>query len=313
WDPAVNPDMAHARWQRTLDYMVASGYITQAEADEQEFPETVDSQDADAYGGTDGYLLVMIRNELLANGFTKDQIDSGGLEIVSTVDQEKQEAAVEAAENLPEDKPEGVRVALTSIDNDTGGIIALYGGHDYLERQSNNATQDIAQGGSTFKAFGLIAALENGATLEESFPSYSPMTVDGYTINNFDSINRGNIDLVTATQHSVNSVFVQLNAEYGAENLVDVATRLGLPEDTQGLKANLANVLGTASPHPADLAEAYSTIGSGGIHHNRHIVASVTGPDGEQLYTPDTSGERVVEDQVIADATYAMQQVVQGG
>src|SRR5699024_5222773 len=189
WDPAVNPDMAHARWQRTLDYMVASGYISQAEADEQEFPETAGSKDADTYGGTDGYLLVMIRDELLANGFTKDQIDSGGLEIVSTIDQDKQAAAVEAAENLPDDKPEGVRVALTSIDNDTGGIIALYGGHDYLERQSNNATQDIAQGGSTFKAFGLIAALENGATLEASFPSYSPMTVNGYTINNFDSIN----------------------------------------------------------------------------------------------------------------------------
>src|SRR5699024_10596918 len=200
-----------------------------------------------------------------------------------------------------------------SIDNDTGGIIALYGGHDYLERQSNNATQDMAQGGSTFKAFGLIAALENGATLEETFPSYSPMTVDGYTITNFDSINRGYIDLVTATQHSVNSVFVQLNAKYGPENLVDVATRLGLPEDTQGLQPNLANVLGTASPHPADMAEAYATIGSGGIHHNRHIVATVTGPEGEQLYAADTSGERVVDAQVIADATYAMQQVVEGG
>src|SRR5699024_10269047 len=220
---------------------------------------------------------------------------------------------VQAAEDLPEDTPDSVRVALTSIDNDTGGILALYGGHDFLERQRNNATQDVAQGGSTFKVFALIAALENGATLDDRFASYSPMTIDGYTVPNFDTINRGYIDLVTATKYSVNTVYVQLNDQTGPEKLVDVAERLGLPEGMNGLDPYLSNVLGTAAPHPADMAEAYSTIASGGVHHDRFIVSSVTNSDEETLYTGGDDGEREVQEDVIADATYAMQQVVQGG
>ena len=313
WDPAANPDMAEARWQRTLDYMVANEYITQDEADEQTFPDVQEPSRTDVYGGSNGYLLVMIRNELLADGFTEDEIDGGGLTITSTIDESLQEHAVESAEDMPEDTPGNVRVALTSIDNVTGGILALYGGHDYLDQQRNNATQATAQGGSTFKVFGLIAALENEATLDSRFPSYSPMDVDGYTVNNFDSINRGYIDLITATKYSVNSVYVQLNQQTGPDQLVDVAQRLGLPEDTSGLDPYLSNVLGTASPHPADMAEAYSTIASGGVHHDRFIVSEVTNTDDETLYTGGDDGEREFDEEVIADATYAMQQVVQGG
>ncbi len=313
WDPAVAPDQAQARWERTLAFMVESGDITQAEADSQEFPEVAEPVRTDTYGGPNGYLLTMIRDELIAAGFTEDEIDGGGLTITSTIDEDLQDDAVAAAESLPEDTPDGVRVALTSIDNSTGGILALYGGPDFLERQRNAATQDVAQGGSTFKAFTLIAALENGATLEDRYTSYSPMDIDGHEVNNFDRVNRGNIDLATATQHSVNTSYVQLNREYGPENLVDVAHRLGLPEDTSGLEGNLVNVLGTASPHPADMAEAYSTIASGGVHHDRFIVASVSNRDGDVVYTGGAEGEREFDAQVIADATYAMQQVVNGG
>src|SRR5699024_9953988 len=61
------------------------------------------------------------------------------------------------------------------------------------------------------------------------------------------------------------------------------------------------------------MAEAYSTIASGGVHHDRFIVSSVTNPEDETLSTGGDDGTREVEEGVIADATYAMQQVVQGG
>lgn len=34
WDPAVNPERAQARWNRTLDYMVTEGYLSQEERDQ---------------------------------------------------------------------------------------------------------------------------------------------------------------------------------------------------------------------------------------------------------------------------------------
>ncbi|TDE99154.1 penicillin-binding protein [Occultella glacieicola] len=312
WDPAVSPEQAERRWNRTLDYMVESGFITAAERNAQEFPATIEPTRSDTYAGPTGYLLEMVRAELLAAGLTADQIDGGGLDIVSTIDPELQAAAITASQNMPEDTPAGVRVALTSIDNETGGIVALYGGADYLTVQRNAATQDVAQGGSTFKVFGLIAALENGVTLEDRYASYSPMDVDGYEVRNFDRVNRGNIDLVEATENSVNTVYVQMNSEVGPEHLVDVAHRLGLPEET-AIEAVPSNVLGPAAPHPADMAEAYSTIASGGVHRDRYIVASATNGDGQVLYMGGSEEERVVEADVIADATYAMQQVVESG
>lgn len=314
WDPAVNPEQAEVRWNRTLDYMVDGGFLTQAERDQQELPETVEVEQSNTLGGPNGYLLDMVRTELLERGgLDEADVYGGGLDIVTTIDPRLQELAVAAAESLPDDAPENLKVALVSMDPTTGAIVSLYGGPDFVEEPRNRVTQDVAQGGSTFKPFTLIAALESGIPLEQRYASYSPMDIDGYTVRNFDRVNRGNIDLVEATENSVNTVYVQLNTDVGPENTVDVATRLGLPEDTAGLDAVPSNVLGSASPHPLDMVTAYSTIAAGGERHQSFIVAQVTGPDGEIVYAGAQPGEQVVDEQVIADATYAMTQVVQHG
>ena len=142
------------------------------------------------------------------------------------------------------------------MDPDTGRIVALYGGPDFVEQSRNAVTQDRAQGGSTFKPFTLIAALEDGASLRDQYESYTPMEIPGYDfpVSNFDSANRGSIDLIRATQDSVNTVYAQLNVEYGPERTVEVATKLGMPEDTPGLIATASNVLGPASPRAIAIA-----------------------------------------------------------
>lgn len=317
WDPAVDPEQAEARWNRTLDFMVDGGYLTQAERDQQVFPETVENEQSNSLGGPNGYLLDMVRTELLERGeLTQDQIDGGGLDIITTIDPDLQDLAVETAESLPDDAPENLKVALVSMDPTTGAIVALYGGPDFVEQPRNRVTQDVAQGGSTFKPFTLIAALEDGIPLEQRYASYSPMHFEdsgGYDVRNFDSINRGNIDLVTATENSVNTVYVQLNNEIGPDRLVDVATRLGLPEDTLGLDAYPVNVLGAASPHPLDMVTAYSTIAAGGERHESFIVAEAVDGEGNVVYSGARPGEQVFDEQVIADATYAMTQVVEHG
>lgn len=314
WDPALDPEQAEARWNRTLDFMVEGGFITQEERDAQVFPETIENEQGNSLGGTNGYLLDMVRTELISKGeLSEDEIDGGGLSIVTTIDPELQAQAVESAESLPEDAADNLKVALVSMDPTTGAIVALYGGPDFVSEPRNRVTQDVAQGGSTFKPFTLIAALQEGVSLETRFPSYSPMELAGGPVNNFDSVNRGNIDLVEATEHSVNTVYVQLNEAIGPEKTVETAVQLGLPEDTTGLEANPRNVLGSASPHPLDMVTAYSTIADGGERHESFIVAQATNREGDVVYSGERPGEQVVDPDVIADATYAMQQVVNSG
>lgn len=314
WDPAVDPEQAEARWNRTLDFMVDGGYLTEAERAEQVFPEVVEPQQNNRLGGPNGYLLDMVRSELLDRGeLSQDMIDGGGLDIITTIDPTLQDLMVETAQSLPDDAPENLKVAMVSMDPRTGAIVALYGGPDFVEEPRNRVTQDVAQGGSTFKPFTLIAALEDGIPLEQRYPSYTPMEFDGYTVRNFDSYNRGNIDLVAATLDSVNTVYVQLNNEVGPERTVEVATRLGLPEDTLGLEPYPVNVLGAASPHPLDMVTAYSTIAAGGERHESFIVAEAVDSEGTVVYSGQRPGVQEFDPQVIADATYAMTQVVERG
>ncbi|WP_460980173.1 transglycosylase domain-containing protein, partial [Pseudactinotalea suaedae] len=299
------------------DFMVDGGFLTQADRDALVYPETIANEQTDSLGGPTGYLLDMVRTELITRGeLSEADIDGGGLEIVTTIDARLQELAVTAAEGLPDDAPENLKVALVSMDPTTGAIVSLYGGPDFVSESRNRVTQDVAQGGSTFKPFTLIAALESGVPLEERYASYSPMELECYgdqAVRNFDRVNRGNIDLVEATENSVNTVYVQLNCDVGPENTLDVATRLGLPEDTAGLEPVPSNVLGSASPHPLDMVTAYSTIAAGGERHQSFIVAQATDPAGTVVYAGAQPGEQVVDEQVIADATYAMTQVVEQG
>lgn len=316
YDPAVSPETAEQRWNRVLDLMVEDGWLDQAERDAQTFPATIDFAPADTFAGPTGYLLDMVRTELAADaGIDEFEFSTAGLTVVTTIEKPRQDAAVAAVEKLPEDRPENNRVGLVSMDPNTGRIVALYGGPDFVTQSRNAVTQDRAQGGSTFKPFTLIAALEDGASLRDQYESYTPMEIPGYDfrVSNFDSANRGSIDLIRATQDSVNTVYAQLNVEYGPERTVEVATKLGIPEDTPGLIASPSNVLGPASPRAIDTVTAFGTIASGGVRHDPYIVDTVTDRDGNVRYKGMSEGERVVEAGVIANATHAMRAVVNGG
>jgi len=314
WDPRVNPEVSEQRWNRVLDLMVEDGWITQEERDAQEFPQTIEFVPTNTFAGPNGYLLDTVRTELNEKaGISPAEMDTAGLRIISTIEKPRQDAAVAAVDKLPDDRPANNRVGLVSMDPATGRIVALYGGPDFVTQSRNAVTQDRAQGGSTFKPFTLIAALENGASLRDTYESYTPMTIDGYTVRNYDSVNRGRIDLVRATQDSVNTVYVQLNVEYGPARTVDVAERLGIPADTPGLIDSPSNVLGPASPRAIDMVRAYGTIASGGVRHEPYIVDRVEDSRGNTRYRGHSEGERVVDSEVITNATYAMQAVVQGG
>ena len=327
WDPAENPDKAKERLGRVLQFMLDDGYITQAqynEAKQKGMPDLKESQTKQVYAGTNGYLLQMVRSELENKAkISPEQIDTGGFKIVTTINQKDQEAAVNSVNSLPPGASPNLRKALVSIDPKTGGLLALYGGDDYLTSQVNTSTDAIAQAGSTFKPFALVAALENGWSLNSGYPATSPMTIEGHEFQNFKNVSLKWASLTQATEQSLNTPYLQLNQELmNAEDLEEgitakVANRAGYPENTQGLKTPeqrtlVQNVLGSASPHTIDIATAYSTFASQGIRHDTHIVASLKNPDGTDRYTADTKGHREFDEDVMADTTYALQQVVSG-
>ncbi|WP_315093012.1 transglycosylase domain-containing protein [uncultured Cellulomonas sp.] len=321
WDPAVSPAKAEARWNIVLDSMEEEGWLTAAERAPMVFPPTVEYQEKETMRGPTGHLLKMVRDELKREplALTDDQINRRGLKVVTTIQQPLQTSAevyVDAFRKgtLPDQDgaipSELTRVSLSSVDPKDGAILAMYGGADFLSDQKSTVTYDNVQPGSTFKPFTLIAGLEQGVSLNTRFSGRSPQTFGDWKVPNFSGGQFGNIDLVEATAQSVNTVYAQLNLQVGPEKTAEVAVRAGVPEPVD---ANRANVLGTATLKPIDMVGAYATIASGGTRVDPYIVRTVINDDDSVAFEHKDPTEKAFAPDVIADATYAMTQVVERG
>lgn len=331
WDPSINLDQAKERWKRSIDRMHEQGYITDDEYAKAEFPKFQEKKEAaNTQGGQTGYLLAAVKKELVRTDSNPDgvlaseeELETRGLRITTTIDQKLQKTAVAVEKTLHEDGTYGkanknVRMSLVSMDPQTGAVKALYGGPDYVKQSLNTATQDVVQAGSTFKPFTLMAALQEGHTLDEKYDGNSPYhytdpkTGEKWEPQNFGGYSYGQIDLTKATANSVNSVYGALNVEIGPEKTAEVAHKAGIRKATE-IDPVPSNVLGTASVYPIDLARAYSTIAAGGYRTTPHVVAKVETLDGAQIYEGPAEQEKEFDADVTTAATYAMTKVVEEG
>ena len=320
YDPAIskaNETRLRARFEYVKKGMLDAGWLTKKEAANMKFPTIAPRATSGELSGPKGHVIEAVRKELATLGFSQDQLLVGGLIIKTTLDQQAQQSAVDAVNKLyPTKAPANLHVGLVAIRPGTGEIVALYGGRDYLVRQLSDATQSIALAGSTFKPFALVAALEQGIPLTSMWNGDSPQVFDDagkpYLVSNYGDEGWGQIDLLTATKHSVNTVFVPLGIKVGPTAVVDVARRAGIP-DSVAMMPTPSVVLGVASPHVIDVANAYATFAAQGIKAKPFLVAQVMGPNKGVLYQAKPVTQEVFSKEVMADLTYALKGVVNGG
>jgi len=320
YDPAADEasqDRLQDRFRYVLDGMVERGWTDAATASSAQLPEIVPPATENKLGGTDGYLLDQVRRELIARGFTDTEIDTAGLRVTTTFDRQAQESAIQAvADEFPTEDAEGLTVGLAAVRPGDGGVVAMYGGADFVEQPRNNATQAAIQPGSTFKAFTLAAALEEGVSLRSRFAGNSPYDnpAIGRPVNNAGDASYGQyVDMLEATRKSINTAFVDLTVEIGPDTVLDAAVRAGIPENAPGLSADARITLGTSSVTPVQLAAAFGTLAAQGEQADWYTVAEVRDPSGAVRYSADVAPERAFEPDVTADVTYALTEVVEHG
>ena len=320
YDPSLSEENAvrlKNRFQYVIDGMLNEGWITQEQADKAKFPTVAPRVTSGTLSGPKGHVISQVQRDLGRLGFTEEQLLQGGLVIRTTLDEKAQQSAVDAVTKFyPKKAPEDLRIGLVAIRPGTGEIVALYGGRDYLERQLNDATQSIALAGSTFKPFALIAALEAGIPLTSMWNGDSPQTFDDlgkpYVVSNYGNEGWGQVDLLSATQHSINTIFVPLGMKAGMDKVVDAARRAGIPENVAMIPTPSV-VLGVASPRVIDVANAYATFAAQGVYAKPFLVTSVIGPNKGVLYEATPQTQEVFSKDVMADLTYALKSVVNGG
>ena len=330
FDPGLGAQQkqrAQDRWTYVVDGMAKQGWMSQAERSKATFPRTSTPRGTRGASGPTGYLTQQVKQELRAKlKLTDADIDRGGYRIVTTIDKKAQQAAAKAVtDRMPEGAAgKGLHVGLTSIKPGDGAIVAMYGGADYQKVQFNAATDAKMQGGSTFKVFTLLAALQEDISTKTRFAGHSPQYFEEFEdpagktenerrgrVTNFGFRDFGNIDLRTATANSVNTVYAQLNIEVGPEKTKAAAIAAGLP--AKGLADNYANVFGTDTVSVKDMANAYATIAAQGVRVTPYMIKSVSGGPGDLDYKAKVSKKAVLDKGVTADAIDAMTRVVESG
>lgn len=321
YDPALKKDnqtRLEKRFKYVINGMVDAKWLSKEEAANAKLPTINPRVTSGALAGPKGYVISWVEHELNALGFTDEQLLVGGYIIKTTLVKEAQEAAVAAVnQEAPAKAPDNLHIGLVSIKPGTGEILAMYGGKDYLKYQFNAATQGIASGGSSFKPFALVAALESGIPLTSVWNGDTPKVYDDgigrpYVVNNYGGETWGNISLLTATEHSVNTVYVPLGIKAGVDKVVDVARRAGIPNSVEMI-ASPSVTLGSSSPHVIDLANAYATFAAQGVYAKPFIINEVQGPNKGILYQGRIQAQEVFNKDVMADLTYALHQVTISG
>ncbi len=321
YDPAYGPTNQKRllkRWNYVLDGMVKEGWLKPEVRAQVKFPTIQPLTHFGSLGGPKGYLVSWVANILSNKNISLDQLQTGGYTIRTTLVKQDQQAAVNAvSKNIPAHSPKDLHIGLVSIRPGTGEILAMYGGQDYLATQLNSATQSIAQAGSSFKPFALVAALEQGIPLSSIWNGTTPKIYnDGlnrpYVVSNYGDEQYGNIDLIHATANSVNTIFVPLGMVAGDDKVVDVARRAGISNNIK-IDSVPAVVLGSASPHVIDLATAYATFAANGVYAKPYLISWVKNSSGSTIYQDQPNTSQVFQADVMADLTYALQAVTKYG
>jgi membrane peptidoglycan carboxypeptidase len=323
YDPSNHPEQAKARWRYVLDGMVSQKWLTAADRAKQVYPhvQTRAASSASFLGSLD-YIRDQVFAELEQHGYSEERIAEGGLTVRTTIDKAAQQAAVSAMEDkLP--APHGTNYpvgALVSIEPGTGRVRAYYGGRqaggfDYASHSPG------VQPGSSMKPYVLATALTEGKSLATTYNGASHQDICGQkdVKNDAGDPAFGRIDLSTALEFSVNTVYLHLACDVGPAKVRDLAHAAGIADsqkldgDTGTPTAQIALGSGGYEVRPVDQADGYATFAAQGMHAAPFFIESITDSDGNVPYQVKLKPDRAFSSDVAADVVSAMRKVVSGG
>lgn len=353
-DPTDNPDRALARRNVVLDRMAQLNVIPAERADRVKQrslglnvqPANNGCTSASAPFFCDYVLKYLMRDKSLGKTATDREqlLKSGGLTIKTTLDQRFQDGADAAVQDTVSPQAQAIG-GLAMVEPGTGEVRAVAQsrpmGRDkkagqtfinYAVNQKYGAAKGF-QGGSTFKAFVLAQAIEDGIPLSKAIFSPNPGTFqeedyedcdgDPYGYGEFTVPNSttGSItaNMYNGTRLSVNTFFLGLEKETGICEPFNLAKKMGVDLDnpTGDERGNGAEripnfTLGTADVSPLEMAEAYATFAARGKHCDARPVTAIEDSKGNVLKTYKSTCTQVLQESTADAVNDILRGVVEG-
>ncbi|HIT74914.1 MAG TPA: penicillin-binding protein [Candidatus Avipropionibacterium avicola] len=353
-NPVTAERLALERRDTVINRMAQLGLVSQKEADKAKKTGFNRKKVQRSKNGCEGsqypFLCQYVQNTLLESpelGKTveerKHMLNRGGLTIKTKIDTKTQDAAQKALSNVVSPTDPVISV-INIVEPGTGLILAMAQSRPEMGNDTKKGETywnysvspslggaEGYQAGSTFKAFALVAALENGVPMDQRYPAPQTKDFGSYTWQTCDGPRKltgswkvsnstgwaPSMTLQQATAKSTNTYFVQLEHRAGVCNTAKAAERTGVELTTPGdsfddwgVKPSF--VLGTPEIAPLSLAEAYATFAARGIHCDAHIVDSITKPNGKKLKVSDGECKRVMKQEVADGVNKLLHGVMSG-
>ena len=307
YDPLTHPEAAQERRDTVLATMLEQGVITQEEYDEgiattvdSMLNPTVSSEGCSGAPSAQAYFCDYVLAQFLEDstfGSTRIErerlLKTQGITIRTTMDPAKQSAAYASLTNaIPVGDASGLNDALVSLDPRTGKVLAMAQNTTYGieagQTMSNYSADGNFQVGSTFKVFTLLQWFKEGHSAYETvgsantfYPNGSfkcdgrPITTEGYQVNDLAG-KTGTMNVVRATGQSVNQAFVNMASRVDFCSIFETAYDMGITEDGEVPSPFPANILGSVSASPLQMASVFATIANSGQQCKPQSIESVT-------------------------------------
>lgn len=207
----------------------------------------------------------------------------------------------------------GAQGALIAMDNATGEIKAMVGGRDFNLSKFNRATQALRQAGSSFKPYVYTAAIDQGATPDDTIvdaPVIFQTASGPYIPHNYDERFEGTITLRRALAQSRNIPALKLAEKAGINKVIDYAHRFGI---TSVMPPYLPVALGAAEVTLHEQTSAFSVFPNDGVRITPRYITKVTDYEGRVMEENFADVKDVISSRTARIMTSMLQEVVQHG
>lgn len=330
YNPYLHFERAKQRQRVVLLRMAAVNFIAQQDADAAS-QALLQLKPLPPRARTGSYYLDTVIKRL-EKRYGTEVVFHGGLKVTTTLDPQMQAWAAQSVQaglqNLDRNMgisdefdsfdlntaqlPQG---ALVAIQANSGAVKALVGGRNYSESEYNRAVQNNRLPGSGFKPFLYYTAFDklavHPATVFIDKPiTISPAGAPDWTPKNFSRDYSGPMILKQAFLDSVNTIAAQLVDQTGPADVIATARNFGI---TSPLSPVYSVALGTSGVSPLEMASAFATFATGGIHHEPFLIWRVEDSVGRVLEEKIVSGERLLDPAIVYQVVDMMRGVVDEG
>jgi len=329
--PFKNMQGARDRMGVVLSRMVACGFIA-PEDRQRAMLESFQLNRSTLSENEAPYFVDYVRGQL-ERDLGEDQVWRGGLTVVTTLDLDMQAAAQAALDeglaklnaqyllqrhhhDSEEERDAMIQGGLIALSPQSGEILAMVGGTDYIRNQWNRTTQALRQPGSAFKPLLFATAFQRGFAPAMVFQD-APIIRDSrnprgpWMPGNYDNRFYGPTTLAEAIIHSRNIVAIKLLEQMGMDPVIALCSEmLGIAPQRLQEYRNLTMALGSVAMTPLEIASSYCVFANRGVRVEPHCLKEIRSASDEVLHTEQRREKIVLSQEAAYLVTDCLKKVI---